>query len=46
MIKHCSFKIDKFLKAIDAQLRNQYFSKYNITLPTDVNFADDSFDKF
>jgi len=46
MVKHRSFKIDKFLKSVDTQLRNQYFSKYKITLPADVNFDDGSFDKF
>ncbi len=46
MIKHRSFKTDKFLKSVDGQLRNQHFSKYNINLPANVNFDDDSFDNF
>ena len=46
MIKHRSFKTDKFLESVDEQLRNQYFQKYDITLPADVNFDDNSFDDF
>ena len=46
MIKHRSFKTDKFLESVDEQLRNQYFQKYNITLPANINFDDNSFDNF
>ena len=43
MAKHRgSFKLDKFLKALDPQLRVQYFAKYSIVFPSDLNFDDDS----
>ncbi len=46
MAKHRSFKLDKFLKAVDTGLRADYFTKHSLTFPTDVNFNDDSLDKF
>ncbi|MCX5778763.1 MAG: hypothetical protein NTU66_06080 [Elusimicrobia bacterium] len=47
MAKHRgSFKLDKFLKALDPQLRVQYFAKYSIVFPSDLNFDDDSLAKF
>ena len=46
MVKHRSFKIDKFLKAVDPKLRNEYFSKKGLTFPDDINFNDDGFDDF
>lgn len=46
MLKHRSFKIDKFLKAVDNKLSSQYFLiKHNIRMPEDINYNDDSFDK-
>ena len=46
MAKHRSFTLDKFLKAVDPQLRGQYFTKHSITFPDNVNFNDDSLDNF
>jgi len=46
MAKHRSFKLDKFLKALDQGLRAKYFTKHNLTFPADINFNDDSLDKF
>jgi len=46
MAKHRSFKLDRFLKAIDPQLRSEYFSKWEITFPEEINFDDDGFDGF
>ena len=46
MTKHRSFKLDKFLKAVDPQLRNQFFAKFRIAFPRDVNFDDNSLDEF
>jgi hypothetical protein len=46
MAKHRSFKLDKFLKAVDPGLRAEYFTKHGLTFPANVNFNDDSLDKF
>ncbi len=46
MAKHRSFKLDKFLRAVDSELRAEYFTKHSMTFPADVNFNDDSLDKF
>lgn len=46
MAKHRSFKLDKFLKAVDPQLRGQYFTKHGVAFPATVNFNDDSLDTF
>jgi hypothetical protein len=46
MTKHRSFKLDKFLKAVDPQLRTQFFATYKITFPLDVNFEDNSLEEF
>jgi len=46
MTKHRSFKLDKFLKAVDSGLRAEYFTKHGLTFPANVNFNDDSIDKF
>lgn len=46
MAKHRSFKLDKFLKAVDQGLRTEYFKKYDLTFPSEINFDDDSLDKF
>jgi len=47
MAKHRSFKIDKFVKAVDDNLLTTYFlQKHNITVPADVRFSDDTFDEF
>lgn len=46
MAKHRSFKLDKFLKAVDPQLRDDYFSRKGITFPANIVFDDDGFDVF
>ena len=46
MAKHRTFTLDKFLKAVDPQLRSQYFTKHDITFPSTINFNDDSLDNF
>jgi len=46
MAKHRSFTLDKFLKAVDPGLRADYFKKHSLTFPADINFNDDSLDKF
>ncbi len=46
MIKHRSFTLDKFFKAVDGQIRNQYFTKKNLTVPTGMTFDNDTFDNF
>jgi len=46
MAKHRSFKLDKFLKAVDPLLRGQYFTKHGVTFPDNINFNDDSLDNF
>ncbi|MFA4905021.1 MAG: hypothetical protein WC645_00805 [Candidatus Margulisiibacteriota bacterium] len=46
MAKHRSFKLDKYLKAVDAGLRAEYFTKHSLTFPAGINFDDDSLDKF
>jgi len=33
MTKHRSFKLDKFLKAVDSGLRAEYFTKHGLTFP-------------
>ncbi len=46
MAKHRTFTLDKFLKAVDSGLRAEFFAKYDILFPADINFDDDSLDKF
>src|SRR3990167_2702755 len=46
MAKHRSFKIDKFLQAVDPELRKKYFSEKGLKLPSSTNFKDESFEKF
>lgn len=46
MAKHRGFKTDKFLKALDPQLRDQFFRARQITIPDNLNFNDGSFDAF
>lgn len=46
MAKHRTFTLDKFLKALDPGLRAEYFTKYDLTFPSNINFDDDSLDKF
>lgn len=46
MAKHRSFKMDKFLKAVDPELRSTYFSNNGITFPDDVSLEDEGFDDF
>lgn len=46
MAKHRTFTLDKFLKAVDSGLRSEFFAKYDISFPADINFDDDSLDKF
>lgn len=47
MAKHRgSFKLDKFLKAVDPQLRTAYFTKYGINFPANISFNDDSLANF
>jgi len=46
MAKHRGFKTDKFLKALEPAVRDQYFRAKEITFPATVNFNDDSFDTF
>ena len=49
MTKHRSFKLDKFLKAVDPELRKQFFAlKTNgsITFPDKIDFEGDGLDKF
>ncbi len=45
MAKHRSFKIDKFLRAVDPELLKKYFSEKELKLPANTNFRDDSFEK-
>lgn len=40
MAKHRSFTLDKFLKAVDPELRSGYFSNKGITLPDGIGFDD------
>ncbi len=42
MAKHRSFKLDKFLKALDPALRVAYFTKHGHNIPDDINFNDES----
>ncbi len=47
MPKHrLSFKIDKFLQAVDPELRKKYFSEKGLKLPANINLKDDSFEEF
>ncbi|OGS32957.1 MAG: hypothetical protein A2218_10245 [Elusimicrobia bacterium RIFOXYA2_FULL_53_38] len=46
MTKHRSFKLDKFLRAVDPGLRKKFFENNKVTVPETVNFEDDSLDKF
>ncbi len=46
MAKHRSFKLDKFLKAVDPKLRDEYFKAHGVVFPATVNFHDDGLDKF
>jgi len=46
MAKHRSFKLDKFLKAVNPELRSGYFSSKGITFPDGIGFDDDGFDDF
>jgi len=47
MARHRSFKIDKFVKAVDDSLLRTYFSqKHNITVSAEIRFNDDTFDGF
>lgn len=46
MAKHRSFKLDKFLKAVDPGLRSRYFSEKGITFPDDMDFDDEGFEDF
>lgn len=46
MTKHRSFRLDKFLKAVDPQLRSQFFKNNGITFLDKINFDDESLDKF
>lgn len=46
MAKHRSFTLDKFLKAVDPQLRGQYFTGHGVAFPDNINFSDDSLDEF
>ncbi len=46
MAKHRSFKLDKFLKAVDPELRSGYFSNKGVAFPDGISFDDDGFDDF
>jgi len=46
MAKHRSFTLDKFLKAVDPELRSTYFLNNGITFPDDISLEDDGFDDF
>lgn len=47
MAKHRpSFKLEKFLKAVDSGLRAEYFKKHNLNFPADTNLNDDGFNDF
>lgn len=46
MAKHRSFTLDKFLKAVAPEQRNEYFSRKGIAFPEKIDFDDDEFDNF